>query len=197
MGLASNINVMSPEEPCSFTEAMASPEAQKWLAACIDELDSIKNLKVFRLVPRNAATGHTIMDGKFVFKLKCDENGTPVCWKGQFIVKGYAAIHGIDYDKTTAPTVQMETFQAVTHVAAANDWVLHQIDVKTTFLRGELEPGQEVYMKQPKGFEKNGLYSLPQGGKACHKCGSLMGIYESTCGNTHKCYTHGSEPCIP
>ena|SRR5882762_6020509 len=69
----------------------------------------------------------------------------------------------------------METFRAVTHIAVANDWVLHQIDVKTAFLRGELEPGEEVYMKQPKGFEEEGwkddiwelqrgLYGLPQGG---------------------------------
>jgi len=179
-GLSSDIDVTSPEEPCSFAEAMASSEAPKWLAACTEELDSIKNLGVFRLVPRNAATGRTIMDRKFVFKLKRDENGTPVRWKARFVVKGYAGVYGIDYNETTAPTMRMETFRAVAHIAAANDWVLHQIDVKTAFLRGELEPGEEVYMKQPKGFEEEGrkddiwelqrgLYGLPQGGRIWNK----------------------------
>jgi hypothetical protein len=72
--------------------------------------------------------------------------------------------------------MRMETFRAVAHVAATNGWPLHQVDIKTAFLRGVLEPGEEVYMKQPKGFEakgeedliwelQKGLYGLPQAGR--------------------------------
>ena len=104
-GLSTDIDVTNPEEPCSLAEALASPDAPKWLAACDEELDSIKNLGVFRLVPRNAATGRTIMDGKFVFKLKRDQHGVPVRWKARFVVKGYSAIYGIDYNETTSPTM--------------------------------------------------------------------------------------------
>jgi hypothetical protein len=50
----------------------------------------------------------------------------------------------------------METFRTVTHIATVNSWELHRVDIKTAFLRGELEPGEEVYMKQPKGFEEPG-----------------------------------------
>jgi hypothetical protein len=74
----------------------------------------------------------------------------------------------------------MEMFWAVAHVAATRGWVLHQVDIVTAFLRGELEPGEEVYMKQPKGFEasgledhiwelQKGLYGLPQGSHVCNK----------------------------
>jgi hypothetical protein len=84
---------------------MASPDAPKWLAACKEELASIESLKVFKLVPRDAATRRTIMDGKMVFKLKRDENGKPVRWKARYVVKGYSAIYGIDYNETTAPTM--------------------------------------------------------------------------------------------
>jgi hypothetical protein len=38
---------------------------------------------------------------------------------------------------------------AVAWVLAVNGWELHQIDI-TAFLRGRLEPGEEVYIK---GFE--------------------------------------------
>jgi hypothetical protein len=179
-GLSTDVDVTNPEEPCSLAEALASPDAPKWLAACDEELDSIKNLGVFRLVPRNAATGRTIIDGKFVFRLKRDQHGTPVRWKARFVVKGYSAIYGIDYNETTSPTMRMETFRMVAHVAAVNGWVLHQVDIKTAFLQGTLEPGEEVYMKQPKGFEEKGeedkiwelqkgLYGLPQAGRIWNK----------------------------
>lgn len=56
-GLSSDVDAYSPEEPCSLEEAMASPDAPKWLAACKEELKSIADLKVFRLVPCDAATG--------------------------------------------------------------------------------------------------------------------------------------------
>src|ERR1700683_1335304 len=180
-GLSADIDVTnSPEEPCSLAEALASPDAPKWLAACNEELASIQDLKVFRLVPRNTATGRTMMDGKFVFRLKHDQHGNPVRWKARYVVKGYSAIYGIDYNETTAPTMRMETFQTVAHIAAVNGWVLHQVDIKTAFLRGALEPGEEVYMKQPKGFEakgqeeciwelQKGLYGLPQAGRIWDK----------------------------
>jgi Reverse transcriptase (RNA-dependent DNA polymerase) len=120
------------------------------------------------------------MDGKFVFRLKRDQHGNPVRWKARFVVKGYSAIYGIDYNETTSPTMRMETFRAVAHVAATNGWPLHQVDIKTAFLRGVLEPGEEVYMKQPKGFEakgeedliwelQKGLYGLPQAGRIWNK----------------------------
>ena len=74
----------------------------------------------------------------------------------------------------------METFWAVAHVAATNGWPLHQVDIKTVFLRGVLEQGEKVYMKQPKGFKakgeedliwelQKGLYGLPQTGRIWNK----------------------------
>jgi hypothetical protein len=101
-GLSSEVNVSSPEDPCTFTEAMASPDAPKWLAACNEELTSIKELSVFKLVPKYTADGRSLMDGKFVFKVKHDEKGCAVCWKVRYMVKGYSAIYGVDYTKTMA-----------------------------------------------------------------------------------------------
>jgi len=104
-GLSSlNIDVTSLEEPCSFQEAMASPDAPKWLAACNEELQSICDLDVFKLVPQSTAGDGTVMDGKFVFKLKHNENGSIIRWKVWFVIKGYLEIYDIDYNKTAAPT---------------------------------------------------------------------------------------------
>ena len=46
-GLSTDVDVTSPEEPCSLAEALKSPDAPKWLAACNEELDSIKSMGVF------------------------------------------------------------------------------------------------------------------------------------------------------
>ena len=120
------------------------------------------------------------MDGKFIFKVKRDEKGRTVRWKVRYVVKGYSAIYGVDYTETTALTMQMETFRAVAHITAVCGWVLRQVDIVTTFLHGKLEPWEEVYMKQPKGFEESGLedyiwelqkglYGLPQGSRVWNK----------------------------
>jgi hypothetical protein len=112
------INVTGPEEPCTMEEAMASPDAPKWLVACNEEITSIEDLGVFRLVPCSTANGHKIMDGKFIFRIKRDKNGNAIRWKARFVAKGYSAIYGVDYTDTTAPTIQMEMFRTITHIAA-------------------------------------------------------------------------------
>jgi hypothetical protein len=58
--------------------------------------------------------------------------------------------------------------------------LLLSVDIVTAFLCGKLEPGEQVYMKQPKGFEESGLedyiwelqkglYGLPQGSRVWNK----------------------------
>jgi hypothetical protein len=43
-------------------------------------------------------------------------------------------------------------------VAAAFDFEVEQMDLKTTFLMGDLE--EEIYMKQPKGYAMKGKKEL-------------------------------------
>lgn len=99
------VNAEYPEDPASFKDAMASPDANKWLAACWEELNSIKSLDVYDLVLHSEATntGQRILKGKFVFRVKHDENGVPMHWKVHFVAKGYEAVYGVDYQKTTSP----------------------------------------------------------------------------------------------
>lgn len=115
-----------------------------------------------------------------MFCIKRDENGVAVHWKVHFVAKGYKAVYGVDYQKTTSPTMRLETFRILTHISAALGWTLHQVNVKTAFLRGLLPPGEEVYMEQPLGFAvkgkedmiwkvKRGLYGLPNGGHVWNK----------------------------
>lgn len=162
-----------PDDPATLEEALASEDAPKWLAGCREELASIERLGVFNLVPRSKCGGRKILKGRFVFH-------EAIRWKVRFVAKGYEAVYGVDYKKTTSPTMRLETFRIIAHLSAVFGWKLHQIDIVTAFLRGELAQGEEVYMEQPDGFKVEGkedyvwmlckgLYGLPQGSRVWNK----------------------------
>ena len=46
------------------------------------------------------------------------------------------------------------TIKVVIGIVAAENLHLEQLDVKTSFLHGELE--EDIYMQQPEGFEMQG-----------------------------------------
>jgi len=48
----------------------------------------------------------------------------------------------------------MESMHMVLHIGTALDWDIHQMDVKTEFLHGDLS--EELYMEQPEGGEEPG-----------------------------------------
>jgi hypothetical protein len=42
-------------------------------------------------------------------------------WKVRYVAKGYEAIYGVDYKKTTSPTMRLETFRIIAHLSAVFD----------------------------------------------------------------------------
>jgi hypothetical protein len=84
-------------------------------------------------------------------------------------------VEGIDYEETFAPVARYTSIQMIISLAVSMGWRLHQMDVKTTFLNGEIE--EEVYIEQPDGFVihekeshvcrlKKALYGLKQAPRA-------------------------------
>ena len=57
-------------------------------------------------------------------------------------------------------------------LAAVHDLKIHQMDVKTAFLNGELE--EEIYMEQPEGFIVPGKEK-----KVCRLVKSLYGLKQA------------------
>ncbi|KAG1875762.1 hypothetical protein F4604DRAFT_1581541, partial [Suillus subluteus] len=66
------------DDPSTYSEAMASPHAAQWTSALQEEFSSLRDLGVYKLVPRSTVPpGHKVMRGRPVFKLKYDHNGDP------------------------------------------------------------------------------------------------------------------------
>ena len=148
---------IDPGDDPSWAEAMSSPEREYWIAGGREELQSLADLKVFVLVPRSSIPhGQRPLKGKLVCKRKRDDAGNITRYKVRYVAKGFAQIFGVDYDKTTAPTVCLESFRAVLHLAATLDWDIQHYDVKTAFLHGILPPDETMFMEQPRGFESPG-----------------------------------------
>ena len=123
------------DEPRNWKEAKASADAKRWEEGYRDELKSLKEMGVYKLIPRSdVLQGHKIRKGMPVFRSKQDETGKATHWKVRLVFKGFEQIYGKDYTKTTSPTARMESWRILLHLAAALDWDAQQIDIKTAFL---------------------------------------------------------------
>nr|GEV53972.1 hypothetical protein [Tanacetum cinerariifolium] len=110
------------EDHRTYDEAMQSQDATFWKEAIDDEIGSIMENNTW-----------------VIFDLP------PGCKPLVFRQK-----EGIDYFDTYAPIARITIIRLLLALTAIHNLVIHQMDVKTTFLNGDLD--EEVYMKQPKGF---------------------------------------------
>ncbi|MCO5599121.1 hypothetical protein L7F22_053221 [Adiantum nelumboides] len=120
---------------------------------------------------------------KCVYKLKRKPNGEIDCYKARLVAKGYAQQKGIDYEETFAPTCRMTTVHFLCALVAHFGWDIHQSDIVTAFLNGDIF--EEVYVMQPRGFVKKG-----QEDKVCKCNKALNGLKQSPRAWYEKVDTH-------
>ena len=104
----------------------------------------------YKTIPKGPKT----VGYKWVYKTKYDSKGNIERFKAPLVVKGFTQREGIDYNETFSPVSCKDSFIIIISLVAHYDIELHQMDVKTAFLNGDLE--KNVYMAQPKGFVVEG-----------------------------------------
>jgi hypothetical protein len=85
------------------------------------------------------------------------------------VAKGDTQKEGEDFFDTYSPVARLTTIHILLSLAASHGLLVHQMDVKTAFLNGELE--EEIYMTQPDRFIVKG-----QEDKVCKLMKSLYGL---------------------
>ena len=89
-----------------------------------------------------------------MYKVKRDERSAIVKHKARLVVRGFVQREGIDFEEVFAPVACMESIRLLLALAAAKDWRVHHLDIKSAFLNGEL--AETVFVRQPLGFTIKG-----------------------------------------
>ncbi|RVW88542.1 Retrovirus-related Pol polyprotein from transposon TNT 1-94 [Vitis vinifera] len=90
---------------------------------------------------------------KWIEAMKEDEINERQWYKARLVAKGFTQKEGIDYKETFSPVSSKDSFRIIMALVAHYDLELHQMDVKTAFLNGNID--ETIYMVQPKNFESN------------------------------------------
>ena len=140
---------VSPIREWTYKDMMCLPEVQQkeWKTACQEELEALRKREVFELV--DLPKGRKLIKNHWVFDQKTDG-----CKKARLVAKGLSQVEGIDFNKIFSPVVCFETVRLMLAISALEQWYITGLDVKSTFLYGELD--KELYMEQPEGFKIKG-----------------------------------------
>nr|GEV42895.1 retrovirus-related Pol polyprotein from transposon TNT 1-94 [Tanacetum cinerariifolium] len=135
-------------------------------------IDNNPFINVFAPEPSSDASS----SGDWIYKVKLDEYGDVLKNKARLVAKGYQQEEEIDFQESFAPVARIEVIRIFIANASSKNMTIYQMDVKTTFLNGELK--EKVYASQPEGFVdpdhpthvyrlKKALYGLKQAPQAC------------------------------
>ena len=144
------------KEPINIDEAFSGEHSKEWKQATDSEFKPLIENDKWELVPMSE--GKNIVGNKWVLKVKRDENSDVQRYNAGLVAQGYCQTEVIDYNKVYSPVVWNTAIRSFLALSNTKNWKVHQMDVRTAFLQGNLE--KEVYMGQPNGYvneEKPGL----------------------------------------
>ena len=118
----------------------------------MNEMDSMARNKVWERV--DVPSRCKSIGNKWAFKIKHHAEGSIDKFTAHLLAKVFTQIKGVDYEETFFPVVRIACICLLLALVAHLDLELFQMDIKTSFLNGNLE--EEIYMDQPIGFVSKG-----------------------------------------
>ena len=135
----------------TIEEPYSSPDADYWMEAVHNKMDFImpnvlgKSSSIHKCKPVGC---------KWVFKKRFTPDGRVEKYKARLVAKGYIQKEGADFLDTYALVAYLTTMRVLLALVASHGLLIHEMDVKTIFLNGELE--EEIYMDQLGGYVLEG-----------------------------------------
>ena len=108
-----------------------------WKEAINSEIDSILQNHTWELI--DLPPGSKPLGYKWIFKRKMKTDGSVEKYKARLVIKGYRQKEGLDYFDTYSPVTRITSIRMVIAIAALRNLEIHQMDVKTAFLNGDLD----------------------------------------------------------
>jgi hypothetical protein len=116
--------------PSTIEEAYSSTNADFWKEAIRSEMDSNMSNGIWEVIERPYECKPIV--SKWVFKAR-------------LVIKSYSQKEGDDLFDTYSHVARLTTICVLLSLATSHGLLVHQMDVKTIFLNGELD--EEIYME--------------------------------------------------
>lgn len=165
--LAMSVESFVNDVPQSFEEAKSRDDFHLWEQAISEEIKALKSNNTWTLVNRPENT--PLIDSKWVFRLKKDNEGKVQKYKARLVARGFMQRRGFDYEETWAPVARLSTVRTLIAVINYKNLAVQQMDVKSAFLHGTIN--ENIYMKKPEG--------LNCGNKVCKLNKALYGLKQA------------------
>ena len=147
-GIANMVDVAAEYEPKTYKQAMRSQHAVRWKSAMQEEYESLMKHNTWTLV--DLPEDRNLVGSRWVYKIKRNASGKIDRYKARLVAQGFTQEHGIDYEEIFAPVARYQSIRCVLAIANQYNFEVHQMDVKSAFLNGDLD--DMIFMKQPEGF---------------------------------------------
>ena len=116
---------------------MVTLKAPYWQDGVNSELDSIMQNHNWEFV--NLLPGSKPIGCKWIFKRKLKVDGTIDKYKARLVAKGHRQIEWLDFFDTYSPVTRITSIRLVGNIVAVYNLEIHQMDVSTAFLNGDLD----------------------------------------------------------
>ena len=139
-------------EPQTFKEAVISIQSLMCKEAITSEIESILHNHTWELV--DILLCCKPLSSKWVFKRKRKVDGSIDKCKTRLGIKSYKQTEDLDYFDTYSFVTRINSTRMVLAIVDLRNLEVHQMDVKITFLNGDLD--EEIYVEQLEGFSALG-----------------------------------------